>query len=152
VPLYDIMPDGHDKAPLAEGQFKGYRAPDLLVTKAGKSRLVEAKLKRSAAYTYTLDQYVHGFGLACWNDYCEVQRLFGLEVWIAIGECDTKFVRLASLKALGSPRIYRGDNMPGGEHMAFWPQEKFIPWAGFNPEDDTSPILPFDQTPDGHFA
>lgn len=151
VPLYDIMPDGHDKAPLAQGQFKGYRAPDFLVTKSNRPALLEAKLKSSATYTHSEDRYDQGFGLRCWRDYCEIERLFGMPVWIAIGECDTHLVRMASLRSLGQPRIYSGDKMDAGG-MVFWPQEKFIPWAGFNPENDVFPILPFDQTRDGHFT
>jgi hypothetical protein len=122
-----------DKAPMLEGQFVGYRLPDLQVIKGGVPFWVECKEKTDCTYTHSLDSYDEGIDTDCYRDYCEVQRLSKMPVWLAIAEWKRKRVLAQSLDKLGQPRIVPAAVAAYGKGgMSYWPCDRFATWGSYN--------------------
>ncbi|GFP29051.1 hypothetical protein, partial [Candidatus Hakubella thermalkaliphila] len=99
--------------------------PDLDIAKEGQRRWAEVKTKAGATYTRITKQLEHGIPLAHFNDYLQIEKITGCEVWLFIYEEDTQCVLSGRLKDLArSKRIYGGNKMSCGG-MIFFPRIAF---------------------------
>ena len=126
--------DGQHDAPMAKGPLHGLIAPDLQVFKSSDPMSwVEASSKRNSTYRYLSSTFEHGIGLTHYRNSLDVGRLSGVPVHLVVGEERSGDILIRNLARLGEPRIYDGPNMPGGEAMAFWPRDRFIPVGALHP-------------------
>lgn len=139
---YDL---GENKAPMLEGQFTGLRLPDLqIITTIGKPPFwAECKEKSDCTYTYRTDQYEEGIDHANYRDYCEVQRLSGMPVYLAIAEWKRKRILAQSLAKLGAPRVVSAAVAKyGSGGMVYWPCDAFEVWGTYD-QGTGQMVLPF---------
>ena len=125
----------HRNAPMLEGEFASYRLPDLLANRPGKSRWWECKEKRNCTYTHSLDRDEEGIDHDCWRDYCRVQEISGVPVWLAFAEWKKQRILGQSLNRLGPPRIVPPHIAKYGKGgMVYWPCEQFVVLGGYDPK------------------
>ncbi len=127
VPVHELTGEAKDKAPAMEGHRNRIVLPDLDVCRDGMRRWVEVKTKDKADYTRITKRLEHGIAQRLYEQYIEVQRLSGCEVWLAVYEETTGEVIARSLNKLEPyKRLDNGDKMERGG-MIFFPRDQFHP-------------------------
>jgi hypothetical protein len=126
LPAYDYS-SAHDRAPLLLGVPDSLISPDLLYAQDGETSWLECKFKTHADFTRITEQFETGIPLRHWRHYLRVREVTGLPVWLLFAHWKEAEVRGQELGELDRVvREYRGQNMPGGEPMAFFPWDDLL--------------------------
>lgn len=143
---------GEEKAPMLEGRFGGKRLPDLqIITTTGKPPFwAECKEKFDCTRTRSAGfREDEGIDLACYRDYCDVQRLSSMPVFLVIAEWRRKRILAQSIDRLGNPRIVSAEIATYGKGgMAYWPCANFVEWGEYDQRTGqmTLPFGPYRKT------
>lgn len=123
LPVYDFSGLADDKPPRLIGK-RLLVMPDLLVCKDGRSYWLEVKLKVSATLHRKSGVLETGLSRRLCEQYLQVQKLSGLDVYLLFAHEKEDEVRIALLSTLWEMRReYRGTKM-GWAGMAFFPYYK----------------------------
>lgn len=121
IPSYDYK-GGESPTPRMQGTSQKYILPDLDCAKGGLRRWVEVKTKGSASLHKNTNRLDHGYSSNHHDNYLDVQKITGTEVFIAVYEIDTGEILMATLGSLDA--IKRRAAM-GGKPMVFFPRDAF---------------------------
>lgn len=116
--------EGESVAPMLESENSKEVLPDIEAKKAGRSELVEVKLKTEPTYYRKQQEEQHGIDADNWEDYSTIQAEFGDRVWLFIVEKNTGLILRQCLDDLVVDHRHHNGGADG-EAMVYFPRRLF---------------------------